>query len=306
MQLVLPRKHSRSRTEAQKHETVASDCVASRTNNLHVVLAAFKVHSASKQATMKVSIFSTHQSVKKHGISKRLRTKVKKLMQKIGNKRAVIKFLTLSRDMQRKLLQDMRRLKDLKDEETQQAKKAADEAKEEGKRIRQLVDGLLKDLELVEREADTNSEKYKTGVNEVSDMANKIDLLEECYSAQDTDDCLMYAGWEYAQIRGHIHLDNKSDILKLTGDDAYATVEALDSYGLKYNPGHELGNIDLHRQAGRGTEFWQKYLAQLLKIDWEEDTKRKAAEMLKDDSESPTDGPSMKKLKTDQSGCSSF
>jgi len=235
----------------------------------------------------------------KYGISQRIRAKVKKLKQKIGNKRSVIKFLTLNRAMQRKLLQDMRSLKDLKDEQTEEAKKAADEAKEEGKRIRQVIDGLLKDLELVEREDDTNSDKYKRGVEEVSEMANKIDLFEDCWSAQSSDDCLMYAGWDFAQIHGHIHLENKSDILKLTGEDAYATVVAIDSYGLKYNPGHNLGNIDLHNEEGKNTEYWQKYLAKLLKIDWEDDRKRTAEELLKDDSESPTDGPSMKKLETD-------
>lgn len=87
--------------------------------------------------------YATHDTVMKKGIGKRIRTKVKQLSKKIGCKRSVIKFLTMKREKQLKLLIDMRDLKDLKDEETQQAKKDAEAAKEESKRIRQVIDGLL-------------------------------------------------------------------------------------------------------------------------------------------------------------------
>lgn len=152
---------------------------------------------------------------------------------------------------------------------------------------------------MVEREQDTKSEKYEQGIQEVCEMANKIDLFELCYASQLTDDCLMYAGWDYGQIREHIHLEKKEDILKLTFDAAYYTVLALDSYGLKYNEGHTLGDLDLDKSNGKDKEYWQKYLAKLLHIDWEDDSKRTAQEMLNDNSDkAPADEPPKKKVKS--------
>lgn len=156
----------------------------------------------------------------------------------------------------------------------------------------------------MERECDANTATYEEGVNEVSDMANKIDFFEECYAAQSTEDCLMYAAWDYGQIQEHIHVGKKEDILKLSFDDTYWTVLALDSYGLKYNEGHTLGDLDLHKGPDKDKEHWQKYLANLLHIDWEQDTKRTAQEMLNDNSdEAQADEPPKKKCKTDQTEC---